>query len=133
MLWKWWCGGPTGSRYRPPAQPTDVSGTLPAQDGDNYGGGTTPTRAESIAAPRRRRSFFPFSLRRAYGNALYRLSLPSRPMRSPPLTLPLLYITAAAFPRGQSSQQRARQSVATLCAAKQPRVSIIRDEQLWGT
>lgn len=26
--------GPTGSRYRPPAQPTDVSGTFVAQDGD---------------------------------------------------------------------------------------------------
>jgi len=38
--------GPTGSWYRPPAQPTDVSGTFLAQDGDN--GGTTPTRAKSI-------------------------------------------------------------------------------------
>jgi len=48
--------GPTGSWYRPPAQPTDVSGTFLAQDGDN--GGTTPTRAKSITTPLPPASFF---------------------------------------------------------------------------
>jgi len=48
--------GPTGSWYRPPAQPTDVSGTFLAQDGDN--GGTTPTRAKSITTPPPSASFF---------------------------------------------------------------------------
>jgi len=35
--------GPTGSWYRPPAQPTDVSGTFLAQDGDNGPGPHLPT------------------------------------------------------------------------------------------